>query len=854
MMYSSNDSSNNARIVELSNSPLSVAVGDNSSNGISNSNNSNSPKPIITTPTSTTLPFVPSPSLSDFEPTTVLNPVFSLSNMLGTVTPEQQQQQHLQQQLYQIQQLQQQHQQGQHLQLLQQQYQQLQNTGATLDANAAMSALNSLTSVNNPAPPTSSVALQPASTMVTQAVGTVARPAAATQTKAAKARSGTVATTSANDSTSTSQSLQPLTRATNNSNRGNVTNFLSKLYNMVGNPASNDLIHWSDDGDSFIVTDQVRFAKEVLPKFFKHNLFTSFVRQLNMYDFHKVPHLQQGVLMPDSDSEHCEFNNPHFQRDQPDLLHLVERKKASSAASGTKAGQDSLMSTFTEGAGNGVGFDGYSTGGHGAGVNKRDAVALDLGHIVKEVNAIKRHQVAISTDLRNIERDHQSLWQESISARERHQRQQETIDKILRFLASVFSGEKKRAIVPNKKARLTITDSETALRDSGTTNGRRLVEAESDDEEDLDEDDGAEDIVQSGSKRKRSQVDEANDGQQSSFNISELTPDTLAMLTNAKQKQQKKPTAATTTAATTTTATSTGGLPTIPTLSSAANTLTSTSTIPDYLLPSLLNYAQQNANKANTSSNDIKSTLGGGLQFDPSNLSLPNTLHPNILNSTEHHNTLRSITIANARDTTQSAQSLAPPLPPPNSSLSSSAALLSAPMFSQTTAGAHITRGVDQIVMDQERLQQSLDALGQHGLNIDNFDLDDDFDGGGGGGGGDDYLALAEHFDPYPAMYQDAMKGFSGFDQSHDTTHQFNQLQNFMSSHHVSFPGTSSATATAASTTTATTSSSSSSAVPAWSNNTNTNSNIGFHVGANPRITTVGEDAGLEELLDLGPS
>lgn len=218
------------------------------------------------------------------------------------------------------------------------------------------------------------------------------------------------------------------------------------------------------------------------------------------------------------------------------------------------------------------------------------------------------------------------------------------------------------------------------------------------------------------------------------------------MLSNAKQTPQKTP------LTTTTTASSTAGLPTIPTLSSTAtnHNLISTSQIPDYLLPSLLNYAQQNANKANSlnttnatsSANDIKAALGGGgLQFDPSTLTLPTTLHPNVLTSPVHHDMLRSISIANARDTTQNAQSLAPPLPPPNPS-SLSSALLAAPTFSQTPAGAHITKGVDQIAMDQERLQQSLDALGQHGLNIDNFDLDDDFDGGGD----DSYLALANSF------------------------------------------------------------------------------------------------------------
>lgn len=39
------------------------------------------------------------------------------------------------------------------------------------------------------------------------------------------------------------------------------------------------------NGTSFHVFDQGRFAKEVLPKYFKHNNMASFVRQLNMCKF-----------------------------------------------------------------------------------------------------------------------------------------------------------------------------------------------------------------------------------------------------------------------------------------------------------------------------------------------------------------------------------------------------------------------------------------------------------------------------------------------------------------------------------------------------------------------------------------
>ena len=48
-----------------------------------------------------------------------------------------------------------------------------------------------------------------------------------------------------------------------------------------------DLIRWSDRGDSFVVLDEDEFAKTLIPELFKHNNYASFVRQLNMYGFHK---------------------------------------------------------------------------------------------------------------------------------------------------------------------------------------------------------------------------------------------------------------------------------------------------------------------------------------------------------------------------------------------------------------------------------------------------------------------------------------------------------------------------------------------------------------------------------------
>lgn len=38
---------------------------------------------------------------------------------------------------------------------------------------------------------------------------------------------------------------------------------------------------WSSKGETFIIRDVKKFSDEIIPKYYKHNNFSSFVRQLN---------------------------------------------------------------------------------------------------------------------------------------------------------------------------------------------------------------------------------------------------------------------------------------------------------------------------------------------------------------------------------------------------------------------------------------------------------------------------------------------------------------------------------------------------------------------------------------------
>ncbi|CAD8100719.1 unnamed protein product [Paramecium primaurelia] len=91
--------------------------------------------------------------------------------------------------------------------------------------------------------------------------------------------------------------------------------FLYKVYSILEHSDYDDIVSWNDNGDGFQVKDINIFQNDILPNYFKHSNFASFVRQLNMYDFHKT--------------EKNSFKHKLFRRNQKqqrELLPQIKRK------------------------------------------------------------------------------------------------------------------------------------------------------------------------------------------------------------------------------------------------------------------------------------------------------------------------------------------------------------------------------------------------------------------------------------------------------------------------------------------------------------------------------------------------
>lgn len=73
-----------------------------------------------------------------------------------------------------------------------------------------------------------------------------------------------------------------------------------------------------------MIHDLQKFTHEILPKYFKHSNFNSFVRQLNMYGFHKTK----------QDPQWREFKHPLFRKGHRELLSQIERRARHAGGNG----------------------------------------------------------------------------------------------------------------------------------------------------------------------------------------------------------------------------------------------------------------------------------------------------------------------------------------------------------------------------------------------------------------------------------------------------------------------------------------------------------------------------------------
>nr|XP_033331453.1 heat shock factor protein-like isoform X1 [Megalopta genalis]XP_033331456.1 heat shock factor protein-like isoform X1 [Megalopta genalis] len=200
--------------------------------------------------------------------------------------------------------------------------------------------------------------------------------------------------------------------------------FLAKLWKLVEDPETDDLICWSPNGRSFFIRNQAQFARELLPHYYKHNNMASFVRQLNMYGFHKKVSVELGGLKCDRDE--MEFAHQFFCKGHPYLVEHIKRKIASSK------GQDPSLTPI-----------------------KPEL----MNKMLTEVRSMRGRQEHLDSRLGAMKRENEALWRELAMLRQKHLKQQQIVNKLIHFLVTLVQPSRSGGLSVKRRYPLMIDDS-----------------------------------------------------------------------------------------------------------------------------------------------------------------------------------------------------------------------------------------------------------------------------------------------------------------------------------------------------------------------------------------------------------
>ncbi|XP_026759223.1 heat shock factor protein isoform X4 [Galleria mellonella] len=182
--------------------------------------------------------------------------------------------------------------------------------------------------------------------------------------------------------------------------------FLGKLWKLVNDSETNHLISWSPGGKTFVIKNQADFARELLPLYYKHNNMASFIRQLNMYGFHKITSVENGGLRYEKDD--IEFSHPCFMRGYAYLLEHIKRKIANSKSIvSSDSGEKILLKPEL------------------------------MNKVLADVKQMKGKQESLDAKFSAMKQENEALWREVAMLRQKHIKQQHIVNNLIQFLMSL---------------------------------------------------------------------------------------------------------------------------------------------------------------------------------------------------------------------------------------------------------------------------------------------------------------------------------------------------------------------------------------------------------------------------------
>ncbi|KII63441.1 Heat shock factor protein [Thelohanellus kitauei] len=184
--------------------------------------------------------------------------------------------------------------------------------------------------------------------------------------------------------------------------------FVRKLWCILNEKIYEPIIRWSSDGNSVIILDMDGFQNIVRPQICKSPHFSSYIRQLNLHGFHK-----RNTFSEKGIPQECfEFYSPYFKRDKPHLLKFMRRNQKSESI---KSDIESVQSQV-------------------------DYLAEKVEHVIITNSEISKKHL----DLRN----------EISSIRERQDKQNELMSRMVAFIFNALNNQQGYSEIPSNKCML----------------------------------------------------------------------------------------------------------------------------------------------------------------------------------------------------------------------------------------------------------------------------------------------------------------------------------------------------------------------------------------------------------------